>query len=84
MEGLPVGQIAGRAQVDAWTVRFYEKEGLLPKAKRSLSGYRLYEPEIAERILFIKKAQHLGLKLDEIKEILELSDRSRCPCGHVR
>lgn len=79
-----MGQIAGRAQVDAWTVRFYEKEGLLPKARRSLSGYRLYEPEIAERILFIKKAQHLGLKLDEIKEILELSDRSRCPCGHVQ
>ncbi|MCM8794559.1 MAG: MerR family DNA-binding protein [Candidatus Omnitrophica bacterium] len=79
-----VGRIAQEAQVDAWTVRFYEKEELLPKARRSASGYRLYEPEVAERIRFIKKAQHLGLRLEEIREILELSDRGSCPCGHVR
>lgn len=79
-----VGRIAREAQVDAWTVRFYEKEGLLPRAKRSPSGYRLYEPEVAERIRFIKKAQHLGLRLAEIREILELSDRGSCPCGHVQ
>lgn len=79
-----VGRIAREAQVDAWTVRFYEKEGLLPKAKRTSSGYRLYEPAAAERIRFVKKAQHLGLRLTEIREILELSDRGTCPCGHVR
>ena len=84
MEGLAVSQIAREAGVDPWTVRFYEKEGLLPKAKRSASGYRLYEPEIAEQIRFIKKAQHLGLKLDDVQETLELSDRGSCPCGHVR
>jgi DNA-binding transcriptional MerR regulator len=84
MAGLTVGQIAREAQVDAWTVRFYEKEGLLPKAKRASSGYRLHGPEIAERIRFIKKAQHLGLRLEEIREILDLSDRGSCPCGHVR
>lgn len=84
MNGLTVGQIAREAQVDAWTVRFYEKEELLPKAKRTAAGYRLYEPELAERIRFIKKAQHLGLRLEEIREILELSDRGSCPCGHVR
>lgn len=84
MNGLTVGQIAREAQVDAWTVRFYEKEGLLPKAKRSASGYRLYDLELAERIRFVKKAQHLGLRLTEIREILELSDRGSCPCGHVR
>lgn len=79
-----VGRIAREAQVDAWTVRFYEKEGLLQKAKRTSAGYRLYEPEAAERIRFVKKAQHLGLRLTEIREILELSDRGSCPCGHVR
>lgn len=84
MDGLTVGQIAREAQVDAWTVRFYEKEGLLPKAKRTSAGYRLYEPELAERIRFIKKAQYLGLRLEEIREILELSDRGSCPCGHVQ
>lgn len=79
-----VGRIARDAHVDAWTVRFYEKAGLLPKAKRSPAGYRLYGPEVAERIRFIKKAQRLGLRLREIREILELADRGSCPCGHVR
>ena len=84
MGGATVGRIAREARVDTWTVRFYEKEGLLPKAKRSSAGYRLYDLELAERIRFVKKAQHLGLRLDEIREILELSDRGSCPCGHVR
>ena len=84
MGGATVGRIAREARVDAWTVRFYEKEGLLPKAKRSSAGYRLYDLELAERIRFVKKAQHLGLQLDELREILELSDRGPCPCGHVR
>lgn len=84
MGDITVGRIARAAQVDAWTVRFYEKSGLLPKAKRSPSGYRLYEPAVAERIGFIKKAQALGLRLEEIREILELADRGSCPCGHVR
>lgn len=79
-----VGRIARDAQVDAWTVRFYEQEGLLRRAKRSQAGYRLYEPEAADRIRFIKKAQALGLRLKEIREILELSDQGSCPCGHVR
>lgn len=83
MDGIPVGQIAIRAGVDAWTIRFYEKEQLLPKAKRSASGYRLYGTDMVDRVRFIKKAQHLGLSLGEIREILELSDRGRCPCGHV-
>lgn len=83
MDGIPVGQIAVRAGVDAWTIRFYEKEQLLPKAKRSASGYRLYGADMIDRVRFIKKAQHLGLSLREIREILELSDRGHCPCGHV-
>lgn len=83
MEGLSVGRLAKEAGVDAWTVRFYEAQGLLPKAKRSASGYRLYKPEAADRIRFIKKAQGLGLALREIRRILQLSDQGKCPCGHV-
>lgn len=79
-----IGTVAEHAAVPIKTIRYYEEVGLLPKPMRTSSGYRLYAPEIVDRLQFIKKAQNLGLRLDEIKEILDLADRGRCPCGHVQ
>jgi len=79
-----IGALAKRTGVPIKTIRYYEGVGLLPKVQRTAAGYRLYEPKTADRLQFIKKAQNLGLKLDEIKEILDLADRGRCPCGHVQ
>jgi DNA-binding transcriptional MerR regulator len=79
-----IGAIARQAGVPIKTIRYYEDVGLLSKPSRTVSGYRLYAPDTADRLQFIKKAQNLGLRLDEIKEILELVDRGRCPCGHVQ
>ncbi len=79
-----IGALAGKAGVPIKTIRYYEDIGLLQKPKRTPSGYRLYGPESAVRLAFIKKAQSLGLRLDEIKEILDLADRGDCPCGHVQ
>jgi len=79
-----IGHIAKQALVPVKTIRYYEERGLLLKPERTVSGYRLYRPEMVDRLQFIKKAKALGLQLDEIKEILELADRGRCPCGHVQ
>jgi len=79
-----IGVVATQAGVPIKTIRFYEEAGLLPKPLRSESGYRLYTDEAVDRLQFIKKAQSLGLRLEEIKEILDLADRGRCPCGHVQ
>lgn len=79
-----ISTLAKQADVPVKTIRYYEDVGLFPKPRRTASGYRLYTPDTADRLVFIKKAQHLGLRLDEIKEILELADRGRCPCGHVQ
>jgi len=76
--------MAREAGVPVKTIRFYEEVGLLPKTTRTDSGYRLYSPAILDRLQFIKKAQGLGLRLAEIRDILDLADRSRCPCGHVQ
>lgn len=84
MKNAFIGTIAGQANVPVKTIRYYEEIGLLPKPARAASGYRLYAPEIVTRLEFIKKAQNLGLQLKNIKEILELADRGRCPCGHVQ
>ncbi|MBI1976079.1 MAG: heavy metal-responsive transcriptional regulator [Candidatus Omnitrophica bacterium] len=79
-----IGKLAKTAGLDARTLRFYEGIRLLPKPKRTLSGYRLYDPSMVERVEFIQKGQSLGLTLREIREILELGDRGNCPCGHVK
>jgi len=79
-----IGAVATQAGVPIKTIRYYEDVGLLPKATRTASGYRLYSSDTVDRLLFIKKAQSLGLRLEDIKEILELADRGRCPCGHVQ
>lgn len=84
MKPIFIGVVAKQSGLPIKTIRFYEGVGLLPKPHRTASGYRLYEPETADRLQFIKKAQNLGLKLDEIREILDLADRGRCPCGHVQ
>ena len=81
---LKVSQVAEQAGVSPDAVRFYEREGLLPPPPRSPSGYREYDGSTTHRIHFIKGAQGLGLKLAEIRELLEIQDRGACPCGHTR
>lgn len=77
------GDVARTLGIGVQTLHFYEREGLIPTAPRSASGYRLYGPETVERVRFIRKAQALGLPLEEIKEVLRLSQQGSCPCGHV-
>ena len=79
-----IGVIATQAGVPIKTIRYYEDVGLLPKPARTASRYRLYPSETVDRLQFIKKAQNLGLQLQDIREILDLADRGRCPCGHVQ
>lgn len=79
-----IGVIAKQTGVPIKTIRYYEEAGLLSKPARTASRYRLYAPETVNRLQFIKKAQNLGLRLADIKEILDLADRGRCPCGHVQ
>ncbi len=76
-DSLKVGAVAKAAGVGAQTLHYYERLGLLPKPKRSSANYRLYAPEAVRRVRFIKKAQVLGLTLEETKQILDLKDHGR-------
>jgi DNA-binding transcriptional MerR regulator len=78
-----IGELADRLGVTTKAIRFYERIGLLPDPARTPSGYRSYEEVDAERLIFIKTAQRLGLTLDEIKEIIAFRDRGEQPCGYV-
>lgn len=84
VERLLAGEVAKKLGVGVQTLHFYEQQQLIPRPPRSESGYRLYTPEIIERLRFIRKAQALGFSLDEIKEILGLAKQGTSPCGTVQ
>jgi len=70
---LTIGRIAQSAGVAIDTIRFYEREGLLPEPRRRASGYREYDEGAVSRLRFIRRAKDLGFTLDEIRELLALS-----------
>lgn len=73
--GLKVGEVASGAGVNLQTVRFYEREGLLPAPPRLTSGYRMFPDSAVLRVRFIKRAQELGFSLMEIRDLLSLSGK---------
>ncbi|MGB3694608.1 MAG: heavy metal-responsive transcriptional regulator [Spirulinaceae cyanobacterium] len=80
-ELLKIGQVAVESGLPVKTIRYYEELGLLkPLVQRSSSRYRLFQPQIVERLAFIKRAQSLGLSLQEIQEILTIRDSGELPC----
>lgn len=72
---MQIGQLAKRAGIAIDTVRYYERQGLLPPPQRRDSGYRQYGEEDVLRLRFIRRAKALGFTLEEIAGLLELSAR---------
>lgn len=71
---LKIGELAERGGVNLQTIRYYEREGLLPEPPRLASGYRMFPETAARRVRFIKRAQELGFSLGEIRELLSLRE----------
>jgi MerR family copper efflux transcriptional regulator len=69
---MKIGELAERTGVPASTIRYYEKEGLLPKAQRGANGYRVYQDRTLERLDLIQLGQKLGLSLDAIRSVSAL------------
>ncbi len=80
---MKIGQVASGAGVNIQTVRYYERRGLLPRAPRTASGYRQYDPDAVARLRFIKRAQNIGFSLEEIAELLDLRVEHRAACAAV-
>ena len=79
---MTIGRLAKATEVNIDTIRFYERQGLLPAPHRRPSGYREYGGESVQRLNFIRRAKHLGFSLTEIAELLSLS--GGCDMGAVR
>lgn len=78
---LKIGDLARRAQCPAETIRYYEREGLLPEPSRSGGNYRLYGTPHVERLAFIRNCRSLDMTLEEIRQLLEVRDTPRPNCG---
>ncbi|MGH3406477.1 MAG: heavy metal-responsive transcriptional regulator [Streptosporangiaceae bacterium] len=78
-----VGQAARASGLSPKAIRLYEHKGLLPPAERTEAGYRLFSDDDLATLRFVRQAKTLGLRLDEIGDILDLRRGGSAPCQHV-
>lgn len=80
---LKIGALAKRSGCLVETIRYYEKQGLLPHAARSQGNFRLYSEAHAERLQFIRHCRSLDMTLDEIRKLLQFRDAPDDNCSEV-
>jgi MerR family transcriptional regulator, copper efflux regulator len=81
---LHIGEVARSVGVRASAIRYYESQGIIQPALRSVNGYRFYCDDTVNLLGFIKRAQSLGLTLKEIKSLLKLNCNDRGRCNQVK
>jgi MerR family copper efflux transcriptional regulator len=77
------GALAKSAGVSPDTIRHYERIGVLPRASRTASGYRVYSASALERVLVVQRALRIGFTLAELAEVLKARDAGATPCRRV-
>ena len=80
---IKIGELATRTGATVETIRYYEKENLLPEPSRSQGNYRLYREEHIERLQFILHCRTLDMTLDEVRTLLQYWDKPDENCGEV-
>jgi Cd(II)/Pb(II)-responsive transcriptional regulator len=78
-----IGELGASTGTAIETIRFYEREGLLPAARRAANNYRVYTTTHAERLAFIRQCRSLDMALDEIRALLRLRATPAKDCGEV-
>ncbi len=78
-----ITQLSKNAKIPQATLRYWERLGLLPRAARSHTGYRLFPPEVIDYIKFVRKSKSMGLSLLQMKRVLEVARGGRSPCAEV-
>ncbi len=81
---LQIGEVAKQTGVGVETIRFYEREGLIPLPERSPSGYRRYPAAAVKQVQLIRHAKSLGFSLKEIGELIALKDTLGSDCKNIR
>lgn len=80
---MKIGELARQTATQVETIRYYEREGLLPEAARTEGNYRIYGPSHVERLRFIRNCRSLDMSLDEIRVLLRFKDSPAENCKAV-
>lgn len=80
---MQIGEAAAASGCHIETIRYYERVGLLPRARRTNSGYRTYTTTEVDRLRFITRGRELGFSLDEIRSLLALAEDASLSCAEV-
>src|SRR4029450_828589 len=78
-----IGEVAQATDTSIETIRYYEREGLLPAPARTEGNYRIYEQAHVDRLLFIRHCRRLDMTQDEIRVLLRFKDAPQENCGEV-
>lgn len=78
-----IGELGQTTGVDVETIRYYEKEGLLPAPARSENGYRAYSAQHVERLAFIRHCRALDIPLADVKRLLDFVAHPEADCGDI-
>jgi DNA-binding transcriptional MerR regulator len=78
------GQLARECGVSTDTLRHYERIGVLPRPRRTASGYREYPVDAVKRVRLVRRALEIGFTLEELAGILKVRDSGGAPCREVR
>lgn len=79
-----IGELACRTGVNIETIRYYEREGILPAPAREANNYRMYSDRHVRRLQFVRRARGLGFTLEEVRALLSMIDGGEYTCAEVK
>ncbi|AQZ54274.1 MerR family transcriptional regulator [Martelella mediterranea] len=82
-ENFSIGDLAKATDTKVVTIRYYERVGLLPKPERTAGNYRSYSAAHLGRLSFIRRARDLGFTIEQVRDLLSLSDQRDRSCDAV-
>ncbi|MCH8221348.1 MAG: helix-turn-helix domain-containing protein [Proteobacteria bacterium] len=79
-----IGALSARTDCKIETIRYYERQGLLPDPPRSAGGHRLYQEDHLKRLTFIRRCRKLGFTMAQIRQLLGLVDEHQYSCQDIK
>jgi len=77
---MPIGTLSKQSGVHLETIRYYERAGVLPKARRAANGRRVFDQQDVRRLAFIRHARELGFELASVRALLALQEKPELSC----
>ncbi|UYN95866.1 MAG: helix-turn-helix domain-containing protein [Enhydrobacter sp.] len=77
---MPIGTLSKQSGVHIETIRYYERAGVLPKARRAANGRRVFDQQDVRRLAFIRHARELGFELASVRALLALQEKPELSC----